>query len=129
MGNDLGSYNPIHPNDHCNMGQSSNDSFPTAMHIAIVIQSHEKLIPSIEKLIRTLEKKEDEFKDVIKIGRTHLQDATPLSMGQEFGAFSSQIKSSLSRVKTSLEEIYFLAQGGSSWNRSEFFKNIYIWLY
>jgi fumarate hydratase class II len=72
------------------------------------------LIPSIEKLIRTLEKKEDEFKDVIKIGRTHLQDATPLSMGQEFGAFSSQIKSSLSRVKTSLEEIYFLAQGGTA---------------
>ncbi|MEE2695203.1 MAG: class II fumarate hydratase [Pseudomonadota bacterium] len=114
LGKELGSYEPIHPNDHCNMGQSSNDSFPTAMHIAIVIQSHEKLIPSIEKLINTLERKKNEFKEVIKIGRTHLQDATPLSINQEFGGFSSQIKSSLSRIKISLEEIYHLAQGGTA---------------
>ena len=114
LGEKLGSYNPIHPNDHCNLGQSSNDSFPTAMHIAIVNEFNEKLRPSIEKTIKTLKEKENEFSDIIKIGRTHLQDATPITLGQEFSAFRSQIQNSLARITSSLEEIYFLAQGGTA---------------
>ncbi len=114
LGKELGTYNPVHPNDHCNLGQSSNDSFPTAMHLATVIQSHEKLIPSIQSLINILEKKKKEFKNVIKIGRTHLQDATPLTFDQELGAFSSQINNALERIKLSLKEVYYLAQGGTA---------------
>ena len=82
----------VHPNDHCNMGQSSNDSFPTAMHISVVLETNNKLIKSIDYFVRILEKKEKEFSRIIKVGRTHLQDATPISVGQEFGAFVSQIK-------------------------------------
>ena len=114
LGNELGSYKPIHPNDHCNLGQSSNDSFPTAMHIAVVIQSNEKLIPATQKMIDSLEKKKKQFNDVTKIGRTHLQDATPLTIGQEFSGFSSQLNSSLQRIKISLSEILYLAQGGTA---------------
>ena len=114
LGGTLGSYTPIHPNDHCNLSQSSNDSFPTAMHIAVVLKTNKVLIPSIEKLVNVLEKKKKKFQDVIKIGRTHLQDATPLSFGQEFSGFSSQISNALKRITVSLEEIYSLAQGGTA---------------
>ena len=114
LGKELGTYNPVHPNDHCNLGQSSNDSFPTAMHLATVIQSHEKLIPSIQSLINILEKKKKEFKNVIKIGRTHLQDATPLSLGQEFSGYQSQLEDCIKRIKNALNEIYLLAQGGTA---------------
>ncbi|MFL2661418.1 MAG: class II fumarate hydratase [Alphaproteobacteria bacterium] len=114
LGGTLGSYTPIHPNDHCNLSQSSNDSFPTAMHIAVVLKTNKVLIPSIEKLVNVLEKKKKKFQDVIKIGRTHLQDATPLSFGQEFSGFSSQISNALKRITVSLDEIYSLAQGGTA---------------
>ncbi len=114
FGNELGSYSPIHPNDHCNLGQSSNDSFPTAMHIAIIIQSYKKLIPSTQKMIDALEVKKKQFNDVTKIGRTHLQDATPLTIGQEFSCFSAQISSAVQRINISLEEALHLAQGGTA---------------
>ncbi len=113
-GNKLGSYSPVHPNDHCNLGQSSNDSFPTAMHIAVVIQSYKKLIPSTEKLISALEAKKKQFNDVTKIGRTHLQDATPVTVGQEFSCFSAQVSSATKRINLSLEEALYLAQGGTA---------------
>ena len=114
LGKELGTYNPIHPNDHCNLGQSSNDSFPTAIHIAVVIQTNERLIPAIQNLHNAIEKKRKQFQDVIRIGRTHMQDATPLTIGQEFSGFSSQIQNSLKRIEISLDEIYFLAQGGTA---------------
>ncbi len=104
----------VHPNDHCNLGQSSNDSFPTVVHIAIVQETYKKLIPALKIFKEVLEKKEIEFKDIIKIGRTHLQDATPISLGQEFSAFKSQIRNSILRVENSLKEIFFLAQGGTA---------------
>ena len=114
LGKDFGTYEPIHPNDHCNLGQSSNDSFPTAMHIAIVIQSQEYLIPKVQNLINVLEKKKKQFQNVIKIGRTHLQDATPLTFGQELSGFSSQIANALKRINVSLDEVYCVAQGGTA---------------
>ena len=114
LGKELGTYNPIHPNDHCNLGQSSNDSFPTAIHIAVVIQTNERLIPAIQNLHNAIEKKRKQFQDVIRIGRTHMQDATPLTIGQEFSGFSSQIQNSLKRIEISLDEVYFLAQGGTA---------------
>ena len=114
LGKELGSYDPVHPNDHCNLGQSSNDSFPTAVHIAVVLQTHEKLISSVENLYNAFQKKKKQFQDVTRIGRTHLQDATPLSIGQEFGGFTSQINNCLNRIKISLDEIYYLAQGGTA---------------
>ena len=114
LGKDLGTYDPIHPNDHCNLGQSSNDSFPTAMHIAVVIQSRENLVPKVQKLINVLEKKKKRYQDVIKVGRTHMQDATPLTFGQELSGFSAQISNSLKRIRISLDEVYFVAQGGTA---------------
>ena len=114
LGSKLGEYEKIHPNDHCNMGQSSNDSFPTAMHIAIVIETNENLLKSINLLLKELEKKRKKYSDLIKVGRTHLQDATPLSVGQEFGSFIKQIESAKKRIENSLEEILFLAQGGTA---------------
>ena len=114
LGKELGTYNPIHPNDHCNLGQSSNDSFPTAIHIAVVIQTNEHLIPAIQNLHNAIEKKRKQFQDVIRIGRTHMQDATPLTIGQELSGFSSQIQNSLKRIEISLDEVYFLAQGGTA---------------
>lgn len=110
----IGSNKPVHPNDHCNMGQSSNDSFPTAMHIAIVIEINRKLLPTLDKVIKNLEVKEKEFSNINKIGRTHLQDAVPLKLGQEFSAFKSQIQNGKERVNNSLQEIFFLAQGGTA---------------
>jgi len=114
LGGKLGSKKPVHPNDHVNMAQSTNDTFPTAMHIAIAIQTNKKLIPSLIKLEKSLSKKVKQFKDIVKIGRTHLQDATPLTLGQEFSGYHMQVKNSLERVRVALKEIYYLAQGGTA---------------
>lgn len=114
LGGVRGSKKPVHPNDHVNMGQSSNDSFPTAMHIAAVEEITHKLIPALQHLHKHLKAKEDEFKDIIKIGRTHTQDATPITLGQEFSGYRMQIELSLARVKESLNGLYYLAQGGTA---------------
>ena len=114
LGGELGSKTPVHPNDHVNMGQSSNDTFPTAMHIAAVEEIHHKLIPSLEKLYKGLKEKSEEFNDIIKIGRTHLQDATPLTLGQEFSGYYTQIEYGIERVKRTLPSLYQLAQGGTA---------------
>jgi fumarate hydratase class II len=114
LGGKLGSKKPVHPNDHVNMAQSTNDTFPTAMHIAVAIETNKKLIPALIKLEKILDKKTRQFKDIVKIGRTHLQDATPLTLGQEFSGYHMQVKNSLERVKLALKEIYFLAQGGTA---------------
>ncbi len=109
-----GSKKPVHPNDHVNKSQSTNDVFPTAMHIAIAMETREKLIPSLNLLNDELKKKVKDFKKIVKIGRTHLQDATPLSLGQEFSGYQSQLNECIDRVKHALNEIYFLAQGGTA---------------
>ncbi|MCD8496819.1 MAG: class II fumarate hydratase [Alphaproteobacteria bacterium] len=105
---------PVHPNDHVNMGQSSNDTFPTAMHIAAAEQAHHELIPALEHLHKELDKKAQKFADIVKIGRTHLQDATPMTLGQEFSGYAQQIKNGIARVKAALPHVYELAQGGTA---------------
>lgn len=114
MGGKVGSKKPVHPNDHVNRGQSSNDSFPTAMHIATGEEAVHELIPALEELQHALESKAAEFKSVIKIGRTHLQDATPVTLGQEFSGYAQQIKNGIVRIKNALPHIYELAQGGTA---------------
>ena len=114
LGGEIGSKDPVHPNDHCNMGQSSNDTFPTAMHIATAMSVRDVLLPGLEKLLAGLDAKSEEFKDIIKIGRTHTQDATPLTLGQEFSGYAHQIRQGIARVKTCLPGIYELAQGGTA---------------
>ena len=114
LGGKKGSKKPVHPNDHVNKSQSTNDVFPTAMHIAIAIETKKKLIPSLELLNKELKKKVSKFKNIVKVGRTHLQDATPLSLGQEFSGYQSQLEDCIIRVKNALNEIYFLAQGGTA---------------
>ena len=114
LGKSLGEYSPIHPNDHCNLGQSSNDSFPTVMHISISKMTTEKLFPAINNFIKTLEKKIREFKNIIKVGRTHLQDATPITIDQEFGGYLNQVKNAFKRIKVAYEELLYLAQGGTA---------------
>ena len=114
MGGKLGSKKPVHPNDHVNKSQSTNDVFPTAMHITIVLKTLEKLLPSLKLLEKELYKKSKEFKNIVKVGRTHLQDATPLTLGQEFSGYQSQLKKCITRVEISLKEIYYLAQGGTA---------------
>ena len=114
MGGKKGSKKPVHPNDHVNKSQSTNDVFPTAMHISIATETLTKLLPSLRKLKKELKKKSVQFKNIIKIGRTHLQDATPLSLGQEFSGYYSQIKKSIDRIEIALKEIFFLAQGGTA---------------
>ena len=114
LGGVMGSKKPVHPNDHVNMGQSSNDTFPTAMHIAIAMVARDVLIPGLEKLHRALVAKSDEFKDIIKIGRTHTQDATPLTLGQEFSGYAKQVENGIARIRKVLPEIYELAQGGTA---------------
>lgn len=109
-----GSKKPIHPNDDVNKAQSSNDTFPTAMHIAVAEQLNQKLIPALGQLNDTLEKKADEFKNIIKIGRTHLQDATPLTLGQEFSGYVQQLKYNIARVKAVLSAVYRIALGGTA---------------
>ena len=114
LGGQMGSKDPVHPNDHVNMGQSSNDTFPTAMHIAAVEQIHHALIPALKKLHDALETKQAAFEDIIKIGRTHLQDATPLTLGQEFSGYVTQIAYGIERVKATLPRLCQLAQGGTA---------------
>ncbi|QBX35312.1 class II fumarate hydratase [Paracoccus liaowanqingii] len=114
MGGEMGSKKPVHPNDHCNMGQSSNDTFPTAMHVGIAMLARDVLLPGLDKLAAALEAKSAEFKDIIKIGRTHTQDATPLTLGQEFGGYAHQVRKGIERVKACLPDIYELAQGGTA---------------
>jgi len=114
MGGKLGSKKPVHPNDHVNKSQSTNDVFPTAMHISVAQETISKLLPSLKILEKELAKKSKEFKDIIKIGRTHLQDATPLSLGQEFSGYQVQLKKCIERIELALKEIYFLAQGGTA---------------
>ena len=109
-----GSKKPVHPNDHVNKSQSTNDVFPTAMHISVATQTIEKLLPSLKLLEISLKNKSKEFKKIVKIGRTHLQDATPISLGQEFSGYHEQVKKSINRIKFCLEDIYFLAQGGTA---------------
>ena len=113
-GGKLGSKSPVHPNDHVNRGQSSNDTFPTAMHIAAVEETQHRLIPSVLKLRQSLAEKEEEFSDIVKIGRTHLMDAVPLTLGQEFGAYVSMLDADLIRIQTTLDDLYELALGGTA---------------
>ena len=110
----LGSKDPVHPNDHVNRGQSSNDTFPTAMHIAVVEELHHRLFPSVKVLRDTLAAKAAEFSDLVKTGRTHLQDATPVTLGQEIGAWVAQIDFGLKAVEQSLDGLYDLAIGGTA---------------
>ena len=113
-GGTIGSKDPVHPNDHVNMGQSSNDTFPTAMHIAAVERIREALIPSITTLAGSFRKKTNEFKDIIKIGRTHLMDATPLTLGQEFSGYTTQLEYALDRINNCMPRMYQIALGGTA---------------
>ena len=114
MGGTIGTKTPVHPNDHCNKGQSSNDTYPTAMHVAIAVSANDLLLPALEHLHDCLAAKSEEFAKIIKIGRTHTQDATPLTLGQEFGGYAHQIRSGIDRVGAALGSIYQLAQGGTA---------------
>ena len=114
LGGKKGTKKPVHPNDHVNKSQSTNDVFPTAMHISIAKETLSKLLPSLKMLEKELKRKSIEFKNIVKIGRTHLQDATPLSLGQEFSGYHMQVKKSIERIQYALKEIFFLAQGGTA---------------
>ncbi len=114
LGGKKGSKRPVHPNDHVNKSQSTNDVFPTAMHISIAKETIGKMLPNLKILEKALRRKSKEFKDIVKIGRTHLQDATPLSLGQEFSGYYTQVKKSIQRIEYGLKEILFLAQGGTA---------------
>ena len=114
LGGTVGSKSPVHPNDHVNRGQSSNDTFPTAMHIAAAEEIHHQLIPALEKLHAALDEKVAKFEKIVKIGRTHLQDATPLTLGQEFSGYAKQVEFGIARVKDTLPRLYQLAQGGTA---------------
>ncbi|UWR23884.1 class II fumarate hydratase [Sulfitobacter sp. S190] len=114
LGGTIGSKDPVHPNDHCNMGQSSNDTFPTAMHIATATTARDVLLPGLKKLHAALQAKVEEFDGIIKIGRTHTQDATPLTLSQEFSGYTHQVAMGIARVEQGLGRIYELAQGGTA---------------
>ncbi|ODV69969.1 fumarate hydratase [Hyphopichia burtonii NRRL Y-1933] len=114
LGGELGSKKPVHPNDHCNMSQSSNDTFPTVMHIAAITEINNLLVPEMTKLRDALKAKSEEFNEIIKIGRTHLQDATPLTLGQEFSGYVQQLTFGIERVKATLPRLSLLAQGGTA---------------
>src|SRR5213595_544244 len=114
LGGKLGAKQPVHPNDHVNMSQSSNDSFPTAMHIAAAGRIVADLIPALTELHLELRKKEKAFAHIVKIGRTHTQDATPLTLGQEFSGYAAQIESGIARLRTATRDLYPLAQGGTA---------------
>ena len=114
LGGKLGSKTPVHPNDHVNMGQSSNDSFPTAMHIATALEVNNLLLRDLEYLMNALDAKAKNFAKLVKIGRTHLQDATPITLGQEFSGYVTQLKYGIERIKQSLTRVYYLAQGGTA---------------
>jgi fumarate hydratase class II len=114
MGGVIGSKDPIHPNDHCNMGQSSNDTFPTAMHIATAMTARDVALPGLRALHQALQVKTEEFNGIIKIGRTHTMDATPLTLAQEFSGYTHQVAMAIRRVESALPHIYELAQGGTA---------------
>ena len=114
LGGEMGSKKPVHPNDHVNMSQSSNDTYPTAMHIAAAEQVVHDLIPALRHLHKALVAKQEEFKDIIKIGRTHTQDATPLTLGQEFSGYAQQVANAITRIEMTLPGILELAQGGTA---------------
>ncbi|KAL3473469.1 fumarate hydratase class II [Aspergillus californicus] len=114
LGGQMGSKKPVHPNDHVNMSASSNDSFPTAMHIAAVVELENTLLPALQSMRDALQKKVDSFQHIIKIGRTHLQDATPLTLGQEFSGYVAQLDRNIERIQNSLPHLRFLAQGGTA---------------
>ena len=114
LGGDKGSKKPVHPNDHVNMGQSSNDSFPTAMHIATAIEATRLLLPALDVLQAALQAKETEFAHIIKIGRTHTQDATPITLGQEFSGYRAAVEYGQARIVKNLADVFFLAQGGTA---------------
>ena len=114
MGGEMGSKSPVHPNDHCNRSQSSNDTFPTAMHIATVEELHHRLLPALAHIEAAIGAKAKAWSDIIKIGRTHLQDATPLTLGQEFSGYRAQLELATQRVKDTLPRLYPLAQGGTA---------------
>jgi len=114
LGGELGSKKPVHPNDHVNMSQSSNDSMPSAMHIAAAMQISWQLLPALKKLQAALDKKTKEFADIVKIGRTHTMDATPITLGQEFSGYAAQVKSAAARLALAQRELYPLAQGGTA---------------
>jgi len=114
LGGELGAKQPVHPNDHVNMSQSSNDSFPTAMHIAAARAIHENLLPSLTELLGALRAKEAAFADIVKIGRTHTQDATPLTLGQEFSGYAAQVDNAITRIRTASRDLFPLAQGGTA---------------
>jgi fumarate hydratase class II len=114
LGGKLGAKAPVHPNDHVNMSQSSNDSFPTAMHIAAAIRITDDLVPALETLHRALRRKEKAFAHIVKIGRTHTQDATPLTLGQEFSGYAAQVGSGIARLRVAIRDLYPLAQGGTA---------------
>ena len=114
MGGTVGSKDPVHPNDHCNRSQSSNDTFPTAMHISAAEEIHHRLLPAMQYMRNALNDKAEAFKDIIKIGRTHTQDATPLTLGQEFSGYVAQMDLGIKRVQEGLEHLWPLAQGGTA---------------
>ncbi len=114
LGGKKGTKKPVHPNDHVNKSQSTNDVFPTAMHIAIAMWATSKLIPSLKQLNSELKKKSIQFNRIVKVGRTHLQDATPITLGQEFSGYHAQLSKCIERIESALKEIYFLAQGGTA---------------
>jgi fumarate hydratase class II len=114
LGGKLGAKQPVHPNDHVNMSQSSNDAFPTAMHIAAAMHIVADLIPALSELHRALRKKEKAFAHIVKIGRTHTQDATPLTLGQEFSGYAAQVESGIARLRVAVKDLYPLAQGGTA---------------
>lgn len=113
-GGKLGSKTPVHPNDHVNKSQSSNDTFPTAMHIAVAVEINKHLLPKLQALHDAMKKKSEEFASIVKIGRTHTQDATPLTLGQEFSGYVTQLKYSIDRINDTLPRLYFLALGGTA---------------
>ncbi|MEM9279305.1 MAG: class II fumarate hydratase [Pseudomonadota bacterium] len=114
LGGVIGSKDPVHPNDHVNMGQSSNDTFPTAMHIAAAREINGRLLPALNHLAEAVEAKSEAFKDIVKIGRTHTQDATPLTLGQEFSGYAAQLRNGIKRIEQGVDGLYELAQGGTA---------------
>jgi fumarate hydratase class II len=114
LGGKRGAKAPVHPNDHVNMSQSSNDSFPTAMHIAAAMRINADLVPALRELHRALRKKQKAFAHIVKIGRTHTQDATPLTLGQEFSGYAAQVESGIARLRVAVSDLYPLAQGGTA---------------
>ena len=114
LGGEMGSKKPVHPNDHVNMSASSNDTFPTVMHIAAVVEIEEKLLPSLKALLVVFQEKVKSFDKIIKIGRTHLQDATPLTLGQEFSGYATQLAYGVERIEATLPRLKLLAQGGTA---------------